>query len=89
VAAGVGVALIPRLALTRVHSEIVVRALAPASPARLVTVATMSGPGAAPAAKSMIALLTDVARRHADGPPPPPETARLPSPPPSSLPPRP
>ena len=32
VAAGVGVALIPRLALTRVHSGIVVRALAPRQP---------------------------------------------------------
>jgi DNA-binding transcriptional LysR family regulator len=70
VAAGVGVALIPRLALTRVHAGIVVRALAPASPARLVTVATMSAPGVAPAAKSMISLLTDVAGRYTDGPPP-------------------
>jgi DNA-binding transcriptional LysR family regulator len=70
VAAGVGVALIPRLALTRVHSGIVVRALAPASPARQVTAATMSGPGVAPAAKSMIALLTHVARRYSDGPAP-------------------
>src|ERR1700760_1186264 len=62
VAAGVGVALIPRLALTRVHSGIVVRALAPRSPVRQVTAATMSGPGGAPAARSMITLLTPVAR---------------------------
>lgn len=66
VAAGVGVALIPRLALTRVHSGIVVRALAPRSPARKVTAATMAGPGVAPAAKSMIAVLSDVTRRYAD-----------------------
>ncbi|MGI9185013.1 MAG: LysR family transcriptional regulator [Solirubrobacteraceae bacterium] len=66
VAAGVGVALIPRLALTRVHSGIVVRALAPQSPTRKVTVATMSGPGAAPAAGSMIGVLRDVARRYSD-----------------------
>lgn len=66
VAAGVGVALIPRLALTRVHSGIVVRALAPRSPARKVTVATMAGPGVAPAAKSMIAVLSDVTRRYSD-----------------------
>jgi DNA-binding transcriptional LysR family regulator len=64
VAAGVGVALIPRLALTNVHPGIVVRALAPQSPTRLVTVATMSGPGVAPAARVMIALLTDVAGRY-------------------------
>src|SRR6201994_42376 len=68
VAAGVGVALIPRLALTRVHAGIVVRALAPRSPVRQVTAATMSGPGVAPAAKEMIALLTDVARRYTEAP---------------------
>ena len=65
VAAGVGVALIPRLALTHFHAGIVVRALAPHSPTRQVTAATMSGPGVAPAAKSMIDLLIGVARRHA------------------------
>jgi DNA-binding transcriptional LysR family regulator len=66
VAAGVGVALIPRLALSRVHSGIVVRALAPRSPARTVTAATIAAPGVAPAAKSMIAVLRDVARRYTD-----------------------
>jgi DNA-binding transcriptional LysR family regulator len=69
VAAGVGVALIPRLALTRVHSEIVVRALAPRSPARKVTVATLVGPGVAPAAKSMVALLREIARGYAQSSP--------------------
>ena len=66
VAAGVGVALIPRLALTRVHEGIVVRALAPQSPARKVTVATMAGAGVAPAAKRMIAVLRDVSRRYTE-----------------------
>ena len=66
VAAGVGVALIPQLALTRVHPEIVVRALAPRSPARKVTVATLSGPGVAPAAKTMVRVLSEVARRYTD-----------------------
>src|SRR6201995_3587057 len=42
VAAGVGVALIPRLALTHLHPGIVVRALAPPSPTRQVTGATLS-----------------------------------------------
>ncbi|HUO69342.1 MAG TPA: LysR substrate-binding domain-containing protein [Solirubrobacteraceae bacterium] len=64
VAAGVGVALIPRLALTRVHQGIVVRELAPRSPARKVVAATMSGPGVAPAAKTMIKVLADVAQRY-------------------------
>ncbi len=70
VAAGVGVALIPRLALTNVHPQIVVRALAPRSPARLVTAATTTGPGVAPAAQAMIALLADVARRYTAAPAP-------------------
>jgi DNA-binding transcriptional LysR family regulator len=67
--AGVGVALIPRLALTRVHPGIVVRALSPRSPARKVVAATMTGPGVAPAAKSMIRILGDVARRYTEAPP--------------------
>jgi DNA-binding transcriptional LysR family regulator len=66
VAAGVGVALIPRLALTRVHPGIVVRELAPRSPARKVVAATMSGPGVAAAAKTMLTILADVAARYRD-----------------------
>jgi DNA-binding transcriptional LysR family regulator len=67
VAAGVGVALIPRLALTRVRSGIVVRELSPRSPARKVVAATMAGPGVAPAAKTMIEVLSDVAGQYAEG----------------------
>ena len=65
VAAGVGVALVPRLALDRVHPRIVVRDLAPRSPEREVVAATMSGPGVAPAARTMLKILTDVARDYA------------------------
>lgn len=68
VAAGVGVALIPGLALTHVHSGIVVRSLAPSSPARTVVAATMSEPGVAPAARTMIEVLTDVGRRYTGAP---------------------
>jgi DNA-binding transcriptional LysR family regulator len=66
VAAGVGVGLIPRLALTRVHPGIVVRALAPRSPMRQVIAATMGARGGAPAAQAMIGILQDVARRYSD-----------------------
>jgi DNA-binding transcriptional LysR family regulator len=66
VAAGVGVALIPRLALTHVHPGIVVRELSP-SPARKVVAATMSGPGVAPAARTMLKILADVAVEAARG----------------------
>jgi DNA-binding transcriptional LysR family regulator len=68
VGAGVGVALIPRLALTHVHPGIVVRELAPRSPARKVVAATMSGPGIAPAARTMLRILSDVAREYAAAP---------------------
>jgi DNA-binding transcriptional LysR family regulator len=64
VAAGVGVALIPRLASTNVHHGVIVRALAPNSPVRRVIAATTAGPGVAPAAKTMIRILADVARRY-------------------------
>jgi DNA-binding transcriptional LysR family regulator len=64
VAAGVGVALIPRLALTNVHPGIVVRSLAPQSPTRKVTAATLSGATVAPAAKRMIAVLGEVSDRY-------------------------
>jgi DNA-binding transcriptional LysR family regulator len=62
VAAGVGVGLIPRLALTHVHPGVVVRELSPRSPARNVVAATMSGPGVAPAARTMLKILADVAQ---------------------------
>jgi DNA-binding transcriptional LysR family regulator len=66
VAAGVGVALVPRLALTHVHPRIAVRELSPRSPARKVVAATMAGPGVAPAARTMLKILTDVAREYTE-----------------------
>lgn len=68
VAAGVGVALIPRLALTRVHPGVVVRSLTPASPSRSVVAATVSGPGVAPAARSMVEVLIDIASGYSANP---------------------
>jgi DNA-binding transcriptional LysR family regulator len=68
VGAGVGVALIPRLALTHVHPGIVVRALAPRSPARRVVAATIGAAGVSPAARTMIKILADVAERYTEGP---------------------
>jgi DNA-binding transcriptional LysR family regulator len=66
VAAGVGVALIPRLALTRLHPGIVVRSLSPRSPMRKVVAATTGGPGVAPAARTMIQTLVAVAREYTE-----------------------
>jgi DNA-binding transcriptional LysR family regulator len=68
VAAGVGVALIPHLALTHVHPGIVVRALAPRSPARRVVAATVAAAGVSPAAETMIEILAGVATRFGDVP---------------------
>jgi DNA-binding transcriptional LysR family regulator len=68
VASGVGVALIPRLALTRVHSGVVVRALAPKPPSRRVVAATLAAAGVAPAAGTMIEILAEVAERYTDHP---------------------
>jgi LysR family transcriptional regulator, transcription activator of glutamate synthase operon len=64
VGSGVGVALIPRLALTHVHPGIVVRSLAPKPPSRRVVAATLPAPGVAPAAGTMIEILAEVAERY-------------------------
>jgi DNA-binding transcriptional LysR family regulator len=61
VAAGVGVALIPQLALSTVRDDIVVRPLAPQSPVRKVFAAT---PRAA-SATAAVATMLDVLRREA------------------------
>jgi len=66
VAAGAGVALIPRLALTHFHPGIVIRELSPRSPARSVLAATASGAGVAPAARTMLQILGDVVRDYAE-----------------------
>jgi DNA-binding transcriptional LysR family regulator len=66
VAAGVGVALIPELALSSGRDDIVVRTLSPASPTRRVVAATAKGPGVAPAAKPMLEVLADVAGRYGE-----------------------
>ena len=67
VAAGVGVALVPELALSRVREDIVVRPLYPVSPARTVVAATPRGPGVTPAANEMLAILEDVAAGYKRG----------------------
>jgi DNA-binding transcriptional LysR family regulator len=66
VAAGVGVALIPRLALTSVREDVVVRELRP-SPVRRVIAATRRGVGVAPAALTMLEVLGDAARHYEGG----------------------
>jgi DNA-binding transcriptional LysR family regulator len=63
VAAGVGVALIPKLALSGAREDIAIRALSPASPVREVVAATPDGTRLTAAAAAMRQILTDVATR--------------------------
>ena len=64
VAAGVGVALIPKLALAGAREDIAIRALAPQNPVRTVIAATPHGTRLTAAAASMRKILTDVATRY-------------------------
>src|ERR1700730_7011839 len=57
VAAGVGVALIPELALSVVRGDIVIRALSPSPPVRQVIAATPAGARLVPAATAMLGIL--------------------------------
>jgi DNA-binding transcriptional LysR family regulator len=57
VAAGVGVALIPELALSVVREDIAIRALSPAPPVRQVIAATPEGARLVPAAPAMLTML--------------------------------
>ena len=63
VAAGVGVALIPKLALSGTRDDIAIRALAPSSPVRMVVAATPHGTRLTAAAAAMRQILTDVSQR--------------------------
>jgi DNA-binding transcriptional LysR family regulator len=64
VAAGVGVALIPELALSVVREDIAIRTLAPAPPMRRVLAAAPDDARLSPAAPAMIAVLEGAARDY-------------------------
>jgi DNA-binding transcriptional LysR family regulator len=66
VAAGVGVALIPQLALSAVRSDIGVRPLDPRSPSRRVFAATRRGAPVTPAVATMLDVLREAARGRQD-----------------------
>jgi DNA-binding transcriptional LysR family regulator len=63
VAAGVGVALIPELALSVVREDIAIRALSPRPPARQVIAALSGGARLVPAAQTMLGILEHEAGR--------------------------
>src|SRR3954452_10954018 len=67
VAAGVGVALIPQLALSTVRDDISIRALHPRAPVRTVLAATAQRARTSPAAARMLEVLAEVSRRYGRG----------------------
>lgn len=64
VAAGVGVALIPELALSVVRDDIAIRELAPSPPLRQVIAAAPTDARLSPATPAMLAILEDAASRY-------------------------
>jgi DNA-binding transcriptional LysR family regulator len=78
VAAGVGVALIPALALSGSREDIAIRSLAPRPPVRDVLAALPARTRVVPAARAMLAILSEVASGF--GPSGGPAAARAPAP---------
>jgi DNA-binding transcriptional LysR family regulator len=64
VAAGVGVALIPELALSVVRDDIVIRSLSPSPPVRQVIAAAPAGARLVPAAPAMLGVLEEAATHY-------------------------
>jgi DNA-binding transcriptional LysR family regulator len=63
IAAGVGISLLPSLALTNVRDDIVVRSLGRNAPARRIAAATLAGRYRSPATEEMLGILEEVAAR--------------------------
>jgi DNA-binding transcriptional LysR family regulator len=67
IATGVGVGLIPDLALVSVRDDIVIRDLGPQAPFRRIFAATLDGGYQAPAAAAMLEILATVGREYENG----------------------
>jgi DNA-binding transcriptional LysR family regulator len=63
IAAGVGISLLPGLALTNLREDIVVRSLGKGAPARKIAAATLAGRYRSPATEAMLEILSEVADR--------------------------
>jgi molybdate transport repressor ModE-like protein len=64
VAAGVGVAMMPTLALTTVRDDVIIRDLGPDAPVRQISAATLKGAQRSAAARAMLDVLTEVATEY-------------------------
>jgi DNA-binding transcriptional LysR family regulator len=65
VAAGVGVSVIPDLALTSVRDDVIIRSLTPRAPVRRIEAATLAGGYRSAAAAAMLEILVEVGREYA------------------------
>jgi DNA-binding transcriptional LysR family regulator len=63
VAAGVGISLLPSLALTNLREDIVIRSLGRRAPRRRIAVGTLAGRYRSPATEAMIGILHEAAAR--------------------------
>jgi DNA-binding transcriptional LysR family regulator len=63
IAAGVGISLLPSLALTNVREDIVIRSLGRRAPCRHIATATLAGRYRSPATEAMLGILQEVAAR--------------------------
>jgi DNA-binding transcriptional LysR family regulator len=61
IAAGVGVSLLPALALTNLREDIVVRSLGAKAPTRRIAAATLAGRYMSPATRAMLDILAEAA----------------------------
>lgn len=68
VAAGVGLSVIPDLALVTVREDVVVRALGPGAPCRMIVAATLAAGWDSPARGAMLEILREVGREFASEP---------------------
>ena len=64
VAAGIGVSLIPDLALTSVREDVIIRSLTPRAPMRRIMGATLAGGYRSAATTAMLEILVDVGREY-------------------------
>jgi DNA-binding transcriptional LysR family regulator len=67
VAAGMGISVIPDLALATVREDVVIRAIAGRAPVRRITVGTLAGGYRSPALQAMLDILVEVAEEFAGG----------------------
>ncbi|MEA2180501.1 MAG: hypothetical protein QOG77_3798 [Solirubrobacteraceae bacterium] len=65
VASGIGIALIPDLALTSVREDVIIRSLTPRAPVRVIEAATLAGGYRSAAAEAMLEILVEVGREYA------------------------